>query len=161
MAFNPFQGSDGRLKAILVAADLTKPAPTITGTTAAISGLTEWAIEFEDNHGDPIHHFESASTTYGMLWGEQIQGGTQVWKAPITGYFDGDSTSSYAAFLLWNNGVFVKADFVLDKTVGTGWYGCGAKMSQYKNLGPKVKGGPVFFSGVLLGHGALPAMSTT
>ena len=161
MAFTPFQGSDGRLKAIKVVADLTVPAPTITGTTAAISGVTEWSIELEDNHGDPIFHFESTATTDGMLWGLQINGGTQVWKAPITAYFDGDTASAYAAYLIWNNGCWVKADFLLDKAVNTGFYGCGAKVSQYKLLGPKVKGGPVFWSAVLLGHGALPTLSTS
>lgn len=161
MPLTPFQGSDGRLKAVKVVADLTVPAPTITGTTANISGVTEWAIEFEDNHGDPIHHFESTATADGMLWGQQINGGTQVWKAPLTAYFDGDPTSSYAASLIWNNGCWVRADLVLDKAVGTGFYGCGAKIAQYKILGPKVKGGPVFFTCVLLGHGALPALSTS
>jgi hypothetical protein len=162
MAFTPFQGSDGRLKAIKIVADLTVPAPALgAGTTVAVSGLTEWAIEIEDAHGEAIHHFESAATTDGMLWGQQINGGTQVWKSPITGYFDGDSASTYAAYLIWNNGCWVKADFVLDKAVGTGLYACQAKISQYKLLGPKVKGGPVFFSAVLLGHGALPALSVS
>lgn len=161
MAFTPFQGSDGRLKATKVAADLTVPAPTITGTTAAVIGITKWAVQFEDQHGEPIHHFESTATANGMLWGLQINGGTQVWKASVEGYFDGDSGTSYAAYELFQNGAWVKADFVYDKTVGTGHYGCGAKVSGWQTQGPGVKDGPVKFSCTLLGHGAFQTLTTS
>jgi hypothetical protein len=163
MAFTPFAGTDGRIKAITVAADLTLPYPTITGTTAAISGIRKWALEFDDKMGDPIHHFESAANAYGVLWGQWLQGGTQVYKVNVEMYFDGDSASSYIATTIWMNGAFVKADFVLDKTVGTGFYGCGGKISQLKYLGPDVDrgGSGDLLSFVFLGHGALPAITTT
>lgn len=164
MAFTPLQGSDGRLKAIIIVADLTLPAPAIgAGVTAAIAGITKFTIEFEDNHGDPIHHFESSATTNGMLWGEQINGGTQVYKAPIEGYLNLDATSTYAGAtpVVFNNGVWLKADFVYDKAVATGHYANQVKVSALRFLGPEVKGGPVKFSCVLLGHGALTALSVS
>lgn len=161
MAFTPFQGSDGRLKAIKVAADLTVPAPTITGTTAAVASITKWAVTFEDQHGDPIWTFESSATANGMLWGLQINGGVQVWKAEIEAYLDGDSSSTYAAYELFQNGSWLKADFVYDKAVGTGHYACGAKVAGLRLLGPEVKSGPVKFGCSLLGHGAFPTLSTS
>jgi hypothetical protein len=161
MAFTPIQGSDGRLMAITVAANLSLPMPVNTGTAANIDGITKWVLMIEDNHGDPIHHFESSATAYGMLWGEQIQGGVQTYKVDIEGYIDLDSTSTYADYTLFNNGAIVRANLIYDKTVATGLYGLMCKISNWRTAGPEVKGGPVKFSCTLLGHGALPALSVT
>src|SRR5688572_26837616 len=153
MAFTPYQGSDGRLEAVIIAADLTLPAPALgAGTTAPVSGITKWSIRFKPTHGDPIAHFESSGTTNGMLWEQQINGGTLGWEAEIEGYFDGDTASTYAASTIWGPGCWVKADFIYDKAVATGHYGNGCKIGDLRLLGPEIKGGPVKFTATLLGH---------
>lgn len=154
-------GSDGRLKLITVAADLTVYYPTITGTTAAIAGIRKWVLRLSAQTPEPIHHFESSSTAAGMLWGEQIQGGTQIWEADIQGYIDLTSASSYATYTNFTNGAAAKVDLVYDKTVGTGHYGLGCKVFDWQSQGPEVKGNVVEFSCKLLGHGALTALSTS
>jgi hypothetical protein len=154
-------GSDGRLKAIAVAADLSVYYPTITGTTAAVAGIRKWTLRLVGQTPEALHHFESAATTAGMLWGEQIQGGTQIWEADVQGYIDLTSTSSYLTYTLFTNGAAIKADLVYDKAVGTGHYGLGAKIFDWQTQGPEVKGNAVEFTCKLLGHGALTALSTT
>lgn len=159
MALTPYAGVYGRIKAIAITPDFTVPYPTITGTTAAKSGITKWSIEAKDEQPEPFIHFESTVSTAGLLTGRRLTGGTVMYEAPIEGWLDGDTGGTMTLF---ECGAWIKVDLIMNKTVGTGLYGMGAKITGFRNLGPEAKGSVIIrFACTLLIDGNIPALSTS
>lgn len=159
MAFTPYAGAYGDFKAILVAPDFTVPFPTITGTPAAISGITKWSYDPKVEQPEPLWHFQSTVTTQGLLTCRRLTGGTIAHEFALEGWFDGAAT---ATMILFENGAWVKVDLLLNKTSANGFHGVGGKIDQMKVLGPEAKGSTIVkFTAQLLVDGDIPDLSTT
>jgi len=78
MAFTPYAGSAGNFKLVNIAAALSTPMPSLTGSTASIAGIRSWALKPNVN-SKSLTHFQSTASTQGcgywsrgMLW---VKGG--------------------------------------------------------------------------------------
>ena len=154
MAFTPYAGSAGNFKLVNVAANLALPMPSLTGSTASIAGIRSWALKPNVN-SKSLTHFQSTASTQGLLWADQIQGGTATWTVTVRGYFDGDSTDSSEYFVLAG---IVKFDLVFNKNATAGYYACYGKVLDFAP-DQQVDGEPLSFSATIEGHGALPAVT--
>ncbi len=154
MAFTPYAGSAGNFKLVNIAAALSTPMPSLTGSTASIAGIRSWALKPNVN-SKSLTHFQSTASTQGLLWADQIQGGTATWTVTVRGYFDGDSTDSSEYFVLAG---IVKFDLVFNKNATAGYYACYGKVLDFAP-DQQVDGEPLSFSATIEGHGALPAVT--
>lgn len=156
MAFTPFAGSAGRMKAVAVTPALSTPQPTLTGlTTAAVAGITGWDLDLKTEDGGGIVHFESSATSGGVLMTEQLQGGVGTWSVKINGIYDGDTTATEEKFV---NGAFVQMDLLYSRASTYGRYACNGKVKDYQEKWD-VKANAVVFSCTVEGHSTLPAPS--
>lgn len=154
MAFKPYAGTAGQLKVVDVAATLTTPMPTFSGTPAAIAGIRSWKIT-KTIEQPGLSHFGQVADSFGVLWEDQIQGGIGTWTAEIEGYFDGDTTASSALF---DGAECVYCDFILSKDNTAGFKNCKGIVRAF-NPETQVKGEPARFTCTIKGHEALPAFS--
>ena len=119
-----------------------------------IAGIRSWALKPNVN-SKSLTHFQSTASTQGLLWADQIQGGTATWTVTVRGYFDGDSTDSSEYFVLAG---IVKFDLVFNKNATAGYYACYGKVLDFAP-DQQVDGEPLSFSATIEGHGALPAVT--
>lgn len=156
MAYNPFMGSAGRGKTVIVAANLALPLPTLTGTTAAVNGLRSWKRS-ASVQSEGMTQFEGTATASGLITTEQLQGGTVAYTVQLSGYFDGDTTDTGVKFA---EGAFVKWDFILNKTSAQGYYAVYGKITALE-YGSEISGKANEFTATVAVHGAWPALSTS
>ncbi len=96
MAFNPFSGTSGRLKAIKVAPDLTTDTITFTGSPATLPEVTGWDINWARDGGSPeVMTFEAEADAEGTLYPTKLRGGTARWSITLQCVVDGDTTNSF------------------------------------------------------------------
>lgn len=96
MAFEPFAGTSGRLKAIKVAPNLTTDVITFTGSTVTLPEVTGWDINWTRDGGSPeVMTFEAAADAEGTLYPTKIRGGAARWSITIQCVVDGDTTNSF------------------------------------------------------------------
>lgn len=96
MAFTPYSGTSGRVKAIKVAPDLTQDTITFTGSTATLVEVTGWDINWARDGGAPeVLTFEAAADSEGTLYPTKIRGGVARWSITLQCVVDGDTTNSF------------------------------------------------------------------
>ena len=96
MAFNPYAGTSGRVKAIKVAPDLTTDVITFTGSTVTLPEVTGWDINWTRDGGSPeVVTFEAASDLEGTLYPTKLRGGIARWSITLQCVVDGDTTNSF------------------------------------------------------------------
>jgi len=96
MAFEPFSGTSGRLKAIRVTPVLTTDVITFAGSTANLPEVTGWDINWSRDGGSPeVLTFEAAADTEGTLYPTKLRGGVARWSITLQCVVDGDTTNSF------------------------------------------------------------------
>lgn len=160
MAFTPVHGSRGRVTSIVTTPDLTSPLPTLTALTQApVNGITKWRMNLEAQAGDPIHHFEGTATTFGIIWGQEVQGGIMTATVDVEGYYDLDS--SVGTIISFAPGAILVVDFVWNRA-GTlpGLSNTVCKVMSLQ-FGPGIKDGPVTYTARMRVHSTVTEATTT
>jgi hypothetical protein len=158
VAFTPLAGSAGRLKAAVAAADLDAVLPTLTGlNTAALAGVRRWRISPEMEGAGGITHFEIAANDAGVLFQEQLQGGTGRFSIEVELIFDAQVSGGSDVFIV---GQFFVLDLIFSRYTTLGRYGTVGKVMNFEQ-GPSVEDGSKgqIMSVRLDGHGVPPPVS--
>ena len=155
MAFTPVSGSAGRLGVLPIAASLSVPMPTFSGSPVPIAGITSWKLDLKRDQGKVLH-FESTATGTGVLMEEQIQGGVGSWTVSIEGEYD--SASATLTDTNFSLGAAVYFNLIFSKYANFGYKNCQGVVASI-GPGSNVRNSPSSFTATIEGHGTVPTPS--
>ena len=147
-------GSDGRVSVYVVPYDATTNRPTAAGAvTVPVGSISSWKTQDQIQGNEAVYHFEGPANARGVVYGQQIEGGTGKWTASIAGTTNPNPTGG--THTIFGIGAIVVIDFIYSKGQKLGRYANAGKVVSFESGSELNKTGGQPFTASIEGDGVL------